>query len=131
MDLQEFYRSYVVLGHTSTLEMGGPDGLSHGDEPSACLPWRPGGWSECLIPVRVPVRSASCDACESLLPVQASNDSNRGDVVAAQEWVSSISGLLHMLGGSVESYRWVPVPFVPFRRWEVVINESVLNPSQL
>jgi hypothetical protein len=124
VDLQEFYRFYVVLGHTSTLEMGGPDGLSHGDEPSACLPWRQGGWSECLIPVRV--RSASCDACESLLQA-----SNRGDVVAAQEWVSSISGLLHMLGGSVESYRWVPVPFVPFRRWEVVINESVLNPSQL
>ncbi len=41
-DLQEFYRFYVVLGHTSTLEMGGPDGLSHGDEPSACLSWRRG-----------------------------------------------------------------------------------------
>lgn len=124
VEVQERYRFRVVLGHTSTVDMGGPDGLSHGDPPSECLPSRPGGWHECLIPPRV--RALSCIGCEPLLQA-----TSRVDVVAAREWVSSIGGLLHTLGGSVESQQLTPVPFIPFRMWEVIINESVVNPSHL
>ena len=122
--MQELWRFKVVLGHTSTVDMGGPDGLSHGDPPSQCLLYRPGGWSECVIPTRV--RALSTTGSEPLLQQE-----NREHVVAAREWVSSISGLLHTLGASAESCRLCPVPFIPFRLWEVVLNEPVLNPSHL
>ena len=122
--VQELWRFKVVLGHTSTVDMGGPDGLSHGDPPSQCLLYRPGGWSECVIPTRV--RALSTTGSEPLLQQE-----NREHVVAAREWVSSISGLLHTLGASAESCRLCPVPFIPFRLWEVVLNEPVLNPSHL
>lgn len=122
--VQELWRFKVVLGHTSTVDMGGPDGLSHGDPPSQCLLYRPGGWSECVIPTRV--RALSTTGSEPLLQQE-----NREHVVAAREWVSSISGLLHTLGANAESCRLCPVPFIPFRLWEVVLNEPVLNPSHL
>lgn len=123
-EVQERFRFRVVLGHTSTLDMGAPDGLSHGDEPSLCLPWRQGGWRECLIPLRV--RAASWDACvlSPLGPNQVLGPS------AIQEWRRSIGGLVSSLGGSVESYHLQPVPFFPFRTWEVVINEAVVDVSR-
>ena len=122
-EVQERYRFRVVLGHTSTLDMGAPDGLSHGDEPSLCLPWRQGGWRECLIPLRV--RAASWDACV-LSPPGPSQGLGH---LAIQAWRRSIGGLVSSLGGSVESYHLLPVPFFPFRTWEVVINEAVVDAS--
>lgn len=119
--VQELYGFRVLVGHTSTHYMGEPDDLSRGIEPSQCLPPRPGGWSEsstCLTAQR-----RSCDAFGSSLP-----ETSQGRAAAVQVWVSSISSLTGLLVASRASRPAPCVPFVPFRQWGVVINESVHRP---
>lgn len=115
--VQELYGFRLLVGHTSTRFMGEPDDMSRGVLPSRCLPPCPGGWHESLMCLTA--QQLSCDALGSL-----QRATSLGREVAVQRWVSSISSLTGSLleGRASRPRPWVP--FVPFRQWAVVINES-------